>query len=256
MGLRAALTLGIERANRRWVIVLGSVLALMTVFGGALVSLRLSNVGHTSSAQLVIITWCLAWGAGIFVAFGLASRAFIRDHQEGIADLFERHAKGQNAYLAARIAGIAFIVALVVGGAIGLSGLILILSSHQVAESGRALAATLAALVYALFFSITISPLALCALGGRGRGSGYIVLLFCIGVPEMIARGAARWIPASFIDLISFPGALSAVRDSLLVGSIDPLRFVRASLVLAFAVGLSFLYLKREVARTREGARR
>lgn len=255
MGLRAALTLGIERANRRWVIVLGSAIALMTVFGGALFSLRLRDVEHTSGALVVLITWCLAWGAGIFVAFGLASRAFIRDHEDGIVDLFNRHAKGTNAYLVSRVVGISLMVASVLGGAVLLSGLVIIFSSHHIAESGRAFAALLAALVYAIFFSFTISPLALCALGGRGRGSGYVVLLFCIGVPEVFARSAAKWIPSGFVELISFPGALSAVRDSLLIHSFDPLRFFKATLILVLAIALSLLYLKREVSRAAEGAR-
>ncbi len=253
MSLRAAMHLGVERANRRLVVGFAAVVAGFTMFGGALAALRLRNVDRTSSALLTLITWALVWGTGMLLAFGLSSRALLRDHEDGIVDLFERHAHGRNAYLFARTFGIASVIAMVLGAATLLSGIAIALVSHRPLESVRTAGATVAAGVYVLFFSFTMAPLALAALGGRGKAGGYVVLLFLLGIPELIAKMTEGILPLAFRELFSFGGALSAARDSLLPASFDPARFLRATLVLAFVAGVGFLFLRREVNRVREG---
>lgn len=253
MSLRAALRLGVERANRRLVIGASCVIAGLTMFGGAATALRVRHVDRTSSALLTLITWVLVWGTGVLLAFGLSSRALVRDHQDGILDLFERHAFGRTAYILARTFGIACVLAAVLGAATLLSGTAIALMSFRPLESLRAVGATLGAAAYVLLFSFTMAPLALAALGGRGKAGGYVVLLFLLGIPEVIAKMTEGVLPASFHELLSFGGALSAARDSLLPYSFDIGRFLRATFVLVLVAAMGVLFLHREVARVREG---
>jgi hypothetical protein len=107
---------------------------------------------------------------------------------------------------------------------------------------------------YAVAFALVVAPIAMATLGPRGRASGYLFLLSVLLVPALVAHWTGQLVPDDWSELVSVPGALDALRDSLM-GAIDPLRTVRAFAVLVAAATLATLWARAELHLRRSVAR-
>jgi hypothetical protein len=196
----------------------------------------------------------LTWGAGVLLCFAASMRAFDRDRDDGWDALLARHGARAPSYLASRIAGLVLVTLEVVVPGTLVAGLCAMLASHEGRAAILALQGMLAGGAYAIAFALVVAPIAMATLGPRGRASGYLFLLSVLLLPALVARWTGQLVPDDWSELVSVPGALDALRDSLM-GAIDPLRTVRALAVLVAASTLASiwaraqLHLRRSVAR-------
>jgi hypothetical protein len=56
-------------------------------------------------------------------------------------------------------------------------------------------------------------------------------------------------LPEGWGELVSIPGALAALRSSLLQGSFDPLRLMRATALIGLVVLVALLIVRGQLAR-------
>ena len=105
----------------------------------------------------------------------------------------------------------------------------------------------MSAVVYALAFALVIAPVAFAALGARTRFSGYLVLLFLLVAPELVASALSGALPSEVTELVAIPSALAALRSSLAPGSVDLLRAIRALVALLVFAGLALALVRRDV---------
>ena len=188
-----------------------------------------------------------AWGAGVLLCFAGSIRAFDRDDEDGWAALMARHSFGPTAYLGARVAGMAaWTLVMVAGGAL-LVGLVTLGGAHDAASLVRALSAMLAALAYSVTFALAVAAISVATLAPRARGSGYLFLLLVLVVPALLSDWTGQLVPAAWSDLVSVPGALDALRDSL-HPSIDGARAVRAAAVLAAVTLAALVWARAQLA--------
>jgi len=233
----------IEGAMAKVSIVIGGI----TAVGALAVTASALRHGGDPSASLPFAAGLQAWGAGVLLCFAASVRAFERDAQDGWAALMARHGFGSTAYLGARVAGLAAWTLLLVAGGALLVGLLTIGGAHDAAGAGRALTATLAALAYSVTFSVAVAAISMATLAPRARGSGYLFLLLVLVLPALVADFTGQLVPSAWSELVSVPGALDALRDSL-HPSIDAARAARAGAVLAAITMGALVWARAQLA--------
>jgi hypothetical protein len=197
----------------------------------------------------LVASSALAWGAGTLIAFAASVHAFRRDKDQGIRALVAARARSDGEYMWARVIGLARVLAVVtVGGTIVVG-----VCSALVARGGplaiRTLEHTAAAVAFSLAFAVTLAPVALATLGARSRVGGYLALTFVLVLPELLQGWFKRLLPEGWGELASIPGALDALRASLLPSGLDALRFTRAFAMLALIVALALIAVRGQLAR-------
>jgi hypothetical protein len=118
---------------------------------------------------------------------------------------------------------------------------------------GAVARASVAALVYAIAFSVTLGPLAMAALGGRTRGGGYLTLLAVLVVPELLSPWTRSLLPHAWGELTSIPAALDALRDGIEAGGHSGLHAIRAAIGLLAVVAASLLVVQARLAGEASG---
>jgi hypothetical protein len=244
----ALVRLGMSLARRGFMPVSAIVICAATTIGVAALGAVLAARGPESPAHDVplLASGALAWGGGFLLAFAAAAKALRRDREEGILALFVARTTSLRGYLAARIGGLAALIALLVAGGTLVCGLVTSAASSSAAAVPRVLHATGAGVVFALAFSAVVAPLAFAALGARSRVGGYLFLVGVVMVPEAIVLALGSALPASLAEVLSIPSALSALRSALAPGSVDVARALRALVALAVVVGLAVAVVRRE----------
>jgi hypothetical protein len=201
-------------------------------------------------------SWALAWGAGVLVAFAGSLQSLRRDHEEGIVALALARGHRIMSYVTARVLGLAMVLFIVVAGGSMIVGLASTALARGPAHVAAAAQATVAACVYSTCFAIVVAPVALAALGARSRAGGYLSLLLVLVVPELLAKLTARLVPEGWEELVSVPGILSAVRSALAPPAVDPIRLVRALVMVAIVSLVAIIVVRAQAARVvAEGAR-
>jgi hypothetical protein len=190
-----------------------------------------------------------AWGAGVLLAFAAATRALLRDRDEGIRALTSTRGASPAGYLWGRVTGLGVALFAVVGGAAILAGVAALLAARRGALAGNVAQATIASLLYAAAFAAVMAPLTVAVLGARSRAGGYFGLLVFLFLPEMVLSLSQELVPGPWGELASVPSALEALRGALMPHAFDPERFLRAALVLAAVAAVSLLYVNRQLAR-------
>src|SRR6202043_1971482 len=118
-------------------------------------------------------------------------------------------------YLVGRIGGLALVVALVVVGGTFLTS-VTCLALATADATGAVLRGSLAALAFALVFSVVLPAVAMAALGARPGGGGYAALLAVLVIPEILRALTAELLPCDWHRPTSIPGSLSEVRTALM----------------------------------------
>ncbi len=221
-------------------------IAALTTLGAFVFGLAAGREGESTERVAPIAASLLAWGAGVLLCFAASMRAFDRDRDEGWEALLARHGARRSSYLIARVAGLAIVTLEIVLPGTVLAGLGAALASHEGHAAREALLGTLAGSAYAIAFSIVVAPIALAALGARNRAAGYLYLLFVLFLPALLADWTGQLVPEDWSELVSVPGALDALRESLL-GKIDAGRALRAVVVLALVTALASVWARAQL---------
>jgi hypothetical protein len=247
--------LGLHLARSGGMAVFSMILAGIITLGGVTVAFALGRRGGRAVADVPGITAsALAWGAGVLLAFGVASQVLRKDRDHGIRALVEARRGGPSTYLTARVGGLVAILVGIVGGGTLLTALASIALAGR-GSLGAVAQASGAAMVYALAFAITLGPLAIATLGARSRAGGYLWLLLVLVLPELFQGWTDQILPYEWRDLGSIPGALGALRGALAPPGADLGRFVRALVVLAAVTVAATLAIRAQLARVDSEAR-
>jgi len=213
--------------------------AVLTTFGALAYAPAFAHDALAAEHGAPFAAEILAWGAGVLVCFASSLRAFDRDREDGWDALLARHGVRLRSYLVARIAALVVVTLLLVLPGTVIAGGAVALASHEAHVAREALVGLVVGSVYAVAFSVVVAPIAFATLGPRSRASGYLWLLSVLVVPALVADWTGQLVPDAWSELVSVPGALDALRESLL-GGVDPARALRAIVVLAaVAVGAS-----------------
>ncbi len=251
--------------HKRGFVALGAILALdgvvarvalvagaVTVLAGVVVAVLLGR-GPNARPPLELVpsltASATAWTAGLLLSFAAATRALLRDRDDGIRQLASARGASPSLYLWGRISGLGAALFVVVGGSALLAGVASLLAARQAALAGNVALATIASLLYAAAFAAVMSPLTVAVLGARSRTGGYFGLLLFLFLPEMLLGLSQELVPEPWAELASVPSALAALRGALMPHAFDPERFLRAGLVLAAVAAVSLLYVKQQLAR-------
>jgi hypothetical protein len=221
-------------------------IAIITTLGSLAFAIAAGRHGAASDRVAPLTAGLLAWGAGVLLCFAASMRAFDRDREDGWDALVARHGATRTAYLFARAVGLAIVTLEVVVPGTLLAGLAATLASRDGHAAREALSGTLAGVVYAIAFSLVVAPIALAALGPRGRASGYLYLLSVLVVPALVAPWTGQLVPDEWRELVSIPGALDALREALL-GTVDGARALRAIVVLVAVTVLATLWARAQL---------
>jgi hypothetical protein len=205
------------------------------------------NGGHSVALVPTIASECIAWSAGVMIAFGAGQRAFHEDQEHAILALVRARCASLGAYVQGRVAGLIVLLEATVGGATLVAALAA-MSAGGI--TGVVVRASAASLVYAIAFAAIIGPVAMASLAVRTRVGGYVVLVAVLIVPELLSPWTSTLLPGDWPELTSIPAALHAVRAC----ASSPLgcgaRAARALAVLAavFAVSVVVIGLRAERA--------
>jgi hypothetical protein len=192
-----------------------------------------------------IASLVLSWGVGTTMAFGAALRVLRRDREQGVLALTRVRGVSATAYAAGRVAGIVIVLAIAVGGGTIVAGLAATVSGGATHAVVRA---SLAALVYALAFAVTLGPVSMAALAGQTRAGGYLALLAVLVAPELLAPWTRRLLPAGWYELTSIPAALEAVRTGVQSTSVAGEHMARAAVGLAAVVAVSLVVVRARLS--------
>ncbi len=173
-GLIAPIALGATLARRGPMPAVSIAISAVTTMAFVALAVSFARRGAEAPVHAVplIASSALAWGGGFLHAFSASLNALRRDRVEGIALLFRSRSalaqgRGARAYVFARVAGLAALLALVLGGGTLLTGLGAILASPGAGALGRTVQSTIAALVFVVAFAAVIAPIAMAVLGAR-----------------------------------------------------------------------------------------
>lgn len=234
----ALFALGLSRARSGVLARLSLGFAVLTTLGALAMVPGARRAGSGALERLpAASSSLLAWGAGVSLAFAAALQALRQDRTSGVRALATARGHGPNAYLAARVLGLAALVALVIGGGTVVVGAAAALASHGGRHAALALQGTAAGCVYATAFSATVAPVAFATLGARSRAGGYLWLLTVLVLPEALSGVTGRLVPEDWSDLVSLPGALGALRAAVSPPGFDAAHGARA-LVVVVAIAL------------------
>ncbi len=188
----------------------------------------------------------LGWGAGVLLCFAASMRAFDRDREDGWDALLARHGARPSAYLAARIGGLVIVTLEIVAAGTLVVGLSALLASRDGHVAVRAISGMVAGVAYAVAFALVVAPIAMATLAPRGRASGYVYLLSVLVVPALVSHWTGQLVPQEWSELVSVPGALDGLRESLL-GSVDAARLVRSLAVLVGVAAVASLWARAQL---------
>jgi choline-glycine betaine transporter len=197
----------------------------------------------------LVASSALVWGAGTLLAFAASVHAFRRDKERGIRALVVARARSDGEYLAARVLGLARVVATVTALGTLAVGLTATLVARGSSVALHVLASTVAAVTFSVAFATIIAPVGFATLAARSRVGGYLALTVVLVVPELLEGPMSRVLPEGWGELVSIPGALAALRSSLLQGSFDPLRLMRATALIGLVVLVALLIVRGQLAR-------
>jgi hypothetical protein len=248
----APLALGLALARRGALAKVSMAVAALTLLGALFAALLMARRAHAPLDRLPAFTVsALAWGAGVMLAFAAAARALRRDRAEGVRALLVARGGTVRSYLWARVGGLAALLAIVVAGGALFAGVVSSLLARSLATAALTLQSTGAALAYGLGFAATVAPIALATLGARSRAGGYLSLVAVLILPELLRPWLSHAVP-DWGDLLSLPGALSALRLALMPPGWKPELFARAAFVLAVAAAVAVAAVRAEIARVDE----
>jgi hypothetical protein len=221
------------------------------VFVSAIVAIVVARGDHSDGLPSVPImaSSALAWGAGTLLAFAASVHAFRQDRERGIRALISARARSDGEYLWSRVLGLTRVLAMITALGTLFVGIVAALAARGAPLALRTLGSTGAAVAFSLAFATTLAPVALATLGARSRVGGYFALLFVLVLPELLQNWLARVVPEGWGELMSIPGALGALRASLVPSGLDAFRFTRAVAVLALVVALALLAVRGQLAR-------
>lgn len=251
------LSLGAALARRGVLAAISIAVGVFTALVACVVAIALARRGPEAPVHAVpiVASSALAWGAGFLLAFGSSAHALRRDLTEGVQHLLVSRTTSLTGYVLARVGGLAAVLAAIVAGGTLVTGLVAVAAATRTAGVPRTLQATLAALVFALAFSLVLAPLAFAALGARSRVGGYFFMLGVVVLPELVAGMLGGILPASVTEVIAIPSALDALRSSLAPGGLDLLRALRALVALVLWTMLAAALVRRAAdALARGGA--
>jgi hypothetical protein len=194
----------------------------------------------------IVASSALAWGGGFLLAVGASAGALRRDGVDGIRHLLLTRTTSMRGYVVARVGGLAALLGGLVGGGTLVTGLVAVIAASRVHALPRTIQGTFASIVFSVAFALVIAPLALAALGSRGRAWGYFFLLMTVFVPELVANALTGPLPSELTELFAVPSALAALRSSLAPGAFDLFRAVRASLALGIFALVATLIVRRD----------
>jgi hypothetical protein len=197
----------------------------------------------------------LAWVPGLLIAFSAAAHALRRDRDLGVRALVMGRGASVRGYLWGRTSGLVLVLSTVIvgGTAVTAAACTALAGRHGVAYVAQG---SVAAVAYAAAFSMTLGPVSLAALGARSRAGGYLWLLGVLLVPEIFSGWTEEIVPDAWRDFTSIPGALGALRVSLMPPGVDLARLGRAVVVLGVVVFASLFIVRAQLARVDgEGAR-
>ena len=251
---RALASLGLNLARRGVLATVSLVIGALTILGalGVTASLLRRGGGATFEEVPSLAAGALAWGAGVLFAFAVSTHALKRDREAGITALLRARGASLSGYLWTRVGGLTGWLVLLVAGGTLLVGLVATLLSARAGASLRTLQGTGAAVAYALAFALTLGPLAMAALGARSRAGGYLWLLVVLVVPQLLAPMSGALLPYGFGELTSIPGALAALRASLMPPGVDAWRATKALFVLALVVAVCLAGVRRAARRAQQ----
>jgi predicted cation transporter len=218
----------------------------LTTLGAVVFAVSSGASGSETRRVAPLAAGLLAWGAGVLLCFAASMRAFDRDHEDGWDALLARHGARPTAYLVARIVGLALVTLAVVLPGTLLAGVAAALASRDGHVARAALAGAWAGAAYAVAFSAVVAPIALATLGARSRASGYLWLLTVLVLPAIVADWTGQFFPDGWSELVSVPGALDALRESLL-GKVDVAEALRAFVVLALIALLASAWARAQL---------
>jgi hypothetical protein len=220
--------------------------AILTTLGALAFAVVAGRHGAAADRVAPLTADLLGWGAGVLLCFAASMRAFDRDREDGWDSLVARHGATRSAYLFARAVCLAIVTLEIMVPGTLLAGLATTLASHDGHTAREALSGTFAGGVFAIAFSLVVAPVALAALGARGRAAGYVYLLSVLVLPALVAPWTGQLVPEEWSELVSIPGALDALREALL-GSIDGARALRAIVVLVAVTILATLWARAQL---------
>jgi hypothetical protein len=245
---RGLLALGVALARGGVMAKIALGIAGITVFLALTVPIALARDELRPPLAIVpaVAASALAWGAGVILAFAGAAHALRRDHDQGIRALLTARGANPDRYVWGRVGGLALLLAIVVGGGTLVIGAVSILSARASGVALETAQGTVAALVYALAFSVVLAPVSMAALGARSRMGGYAWLLAIVFLPELFEGATATLVPRTWNDVVSIPAALSSLRGSLMPSHVDPMRLARSVIVLSFVAVFCMLIVLRQ----------
>jgi hypothetical protein len=247
--------LGFFLARRGFTALVGLSLAVANVVGFGGLAFYLARRGRLEAlASLPLLaSTALAFAAGVLVAFAASTRVFRRDEDEGVRALLAARGVSTAAYLAARVSGLAVLLAVLVGGGSALVGLVATLAARGRTTALHTAQASLAAIAFGVAFAIVFAPVAIATLGARSRAGGYLALLGVLVLPELLCdlAGASAIVPQRWLDVCSIPGALLAVRTALAPVGVDPFMLGRGLIALGVVVIGALLVVTTELASSR-----
>jgi hypothetical protein len=248
---RVLVALGFFLARRGVMAAVSLGLTVACVAGSGVVAFVLGQ--HRRQAALpnvpLVASSALAFGVGVLVAFTVSTRAFRRDEDEGVRALLSARGVHATGYLGARIAGLAALLALLVGGGSVGVGALTLLASRSTPAALHTVQASFAALTFGLAFAFVFAPVAMATLGARSRGGGYLALLAVLGLPELLRPWLSRVIDPSWLDLLSIPGALAGLRGALAPVGVDLAATGRSVVVLLVVVVAAVAIVRVELLR-------
>lgn len=247
----ALVALGAHLSRKGFMAGLSILVAVATTLGCLVMGFVLARGGRTAPLHDVplLTSSFLAWGGGFLLAFSASVRALRRDRKDGVRALvMARTGRGGSlvGYLLARIVGLAWLLALVIGGGTLVVGVVTSLLGIRLSLGAKTLQATFASVLFALAFAAVMAPVALAALGSRSRIGGYLFLLLVVIAPSIFAEILARPLGPKVAELLSIPSALLALRSGFMPGSVDVVRVLRASVSLVFFAGLSAALVRKD----------
>jgi hypothetical protein len=250
MRLRGLWALGRALARTGIMAKLAYVVAGLTVLSLVALAFALAKTGDDGAIVRIplVASSLLAWGAGVFLAFSASMRALRRDREEGVREMVRARGYSATSYLWARVFGLGAEVAWLVGGGTVLAGAVAALLATHRGALANAVGDAGAALAFSLAFAVVVAPVAMATLGARSRVGGYLLLLLVLVVPELLEPWTSRILPAGWEELGSIPGALLALRASLLPSHVDGGLLARAGAVLAVVTALALLAVRAELA--------
>jgi hypothetical protein len=189
---------------------------------------------------------CIAWSAGVMLAFGAALRAFHGAQEQGIVALVQARCAGLGAYVRGRVGGLVVVLALTLGGAALTTGIAAMVAGGATKAIVRSIAAALA---YTIAFAATIGPVSMACLTRPTRVGGYLTLLAVLIVPELASPWTSALLPLDWQELRSIPAALSAVRECVLSSHGAGARAARAVAGLTAVFAVSVVVIARRAGR-------